>query len=185
MRDSETTTGTAAMEARRAVGPAAADGGPGGGPRLADVEEAGYVLARLGGGRYAIEMSAVAEVGRVPWITRVPGTPVWLAGVANWRGRILAVIDLRPLLGTEMPPVGSLGRLVVITDGTVTAGLLTEGVHGVIHCPADQLDPPPRTVDPDVAALLLGQFTPDHGPVAVINPAALLGLRRKLPNVRT
>ena len=62
-------------------------------------EPDGYVMLRLGGARYAVGMSAVAEVGRLPKLTRVPGTPIWLAGVANWRGRILAVLDVRPLLG--------------------------------------------------------------------------------------
>ena len=46
--------------------------------------------------------SAVAEVGRLPKLTRVPGTPEWLSGVANWRGRILAVLDVRPLLGAAI-----------------------------------------------------------------------------------
>jgi len=55
------------------------------------VEE--VVLVRLGGCRYALPMSAVAEVGRPPSLTRVPGLPAWVAGVANWRGRVLAVLD--------------------------------------------------------------------------------------------
>src|SRR5450432_848862 len=95
-------------------------------------EPDGYVMLRLGGARYAVGMSAVAEVGRLPKLTRVPGTPIWLAGVANWRGRILAVLDVRPLMGAPITPTGSLGRLVVLTQDNVTVGLLTEGVQGVI-----------------------------------------------------
>ena len=61
------------------------------------------VLVRLGGCRYALPMASVAEVGRPPALTRVPGLPAFVAGVANWRGRVLAVLDLRGLLqgGTE------------------------------------------------------------------------------------
>ncbi|MCL6537912.1 MAG: chemotaxis protein CheW [Acidothermus sp.] len=144
--------------------------------------ESGYVLARLGGGRYGIGMSAIAEVGRMPRITRIPGTPPWLAGAANWRGRILGVLDLRPLLGVEAPPVGSLGRLIVISDGSVTVGMVTEGVQGVVSCA--ELEPVPQTLEPEIAVLLLGQFTVDYGPVAVLDPAAVLNLRHKLPRAR-
>jgi chemotaxis signal transduction protein len=108
-------------------------------------EPNGYVLLRLGGSRYAVGMSAVAEVGRLPKLTRVPGTPIWLSGVANWRGRILAVLDVRPLMGAPITPTGSLGRLVVLTADTITVGLLTEGVQGVIECDVDEIDPPPMS----------------------------------------
>src|SRR4051812_6097795 len=50
------------------------------------------VVIRLGDGRFAAELDAVAEVGRVPAVTRIPGAPAWLAGVANWRGRLLPVL---------------------------------------------------------------------------------------------
>ena len=44
-------------------------------------------------------MADVAEVTASRRVTRLPGAPPWLAGVANWRGRMLPVLDLRPLLG--------------------------------------------------------------------------------------
>lgn len=144
-------------------------------------EPDGYVALRLGGARYAVGMSAVAEVGRLPQLTRVPGTPAWLAGVSNWRGRILAVLDVRPLLDAPITPTGSLGRLVVLTEDTVTVGLLTEGVDGVVGCDSDKIAPPPMTLDSETAALLLGQFTEPSGPIAILDPAAVLNLRLRLP----
>jgi purine-binding chemotaxis protein CheW len=147
-------------------------------------EPDGYVLLRLGGSRYAVGMSAVAEVGRLPKLTRVPGTPVWLSGVANWRGRILAVLDVRPLLGASITPTGSLGRLVVLTADNVTVGLLTEGVQGVIDCDVERIEPPPMTLDAEAVALLHGQFTEPTGPIAVLDASAVLGLRMRLPAPR-
>jgi purine-binding chemotaxis protein CheW len=147
-------------------------------------EPDGYVMLRLGGARYAVGMSAVAEVGRLPGMTRVPGTPVWLAGVANWRGRILAIIDVRPLLDAPITPTGSLGRLVVLAEDGVTVGLLTEGVQGVVACEAAAVEPPPMTLDSSTVTLILGQFADRSGPVAVLDPSALLNLRHRLPTPR-
>jgi purine-binding chemotaxis protein CheW len=148
----------------------------------AAVEPAG-VLIGIAGGRYAVPMAAVAEVGRVPRITRVPGVPVWVAGVANWRGRILPVVDLRPLLGGTIArprEVGPDGRLVVAGDGTVSVGLLVEAVDGVVAPPAD-LKPPPATISAEAAELLGGQWTDASGPIGLIDLAALLRLRHRLP----
>ena len=82
------------------------------------------VVVRLGGCRYALPMSAVAEVGRPPVLTRVPGLPAWVAGVANWRGRVLAVLDLRSLLGAATPPLDRRARLAVLTRDGERVGLL-------------------------------------------------------------
>jgi purine-binding chemotaxis protein CheW len=144
----------------------------------------GYVVLRLGGARYAVAMSAVGEVGRLPALSRVPGTPSWLAGVANWRGRILAVVDIRPLLGVAITPTGSLGRLVVLGDREVTVGLCAEGVHGIVEFAPEAISPPPSTLDAEISVLLLGQITEAGSPIAVLDPRAVLNLRLRLPAAR-
>ena len=92
---------------------------------------AGGILLRLGSSRYAVAMADVAEVASVPQVTRVPGAPAWLAGVANWRGRMLPVLDLRALLGADAVPLASSARLVVLASDDDVAGVVAEADHGV------------------------------------------------------
>ena len=93
--------------------------GPSGDPAAA----VGAVVLRLGGSRYAVDMADVAEVAPLPRVTRVPRTPTWLLGVANWRGRVLPVLDLRPLFATSLVPLASSARLVVVSrDDLVVPG---------------------------------------------------------------
>jgi len=134
------------------------------------------VVVRLGGCRYALPMAAVAEVGRPPALTRVPGLPSWVAGVANWRGRVLAVLDLRPLLAAEPRQVDRRGRLVVVTSNGTTAGLLTEGVEGTAGLDPETVEPSLATLPSATGALLSGQVTDEHGPVGVLDLAAVFGL---------
>jgi purine-binding chemotaxis protein CheW len=117
-------------------------------------------------------------------VTRVPGVPIWVAGVSNWRGRILPVVDLRPLLGVPATDVGDDARLVVTGDESVNVGLLVEGVDGVATVPAGDLDAPPATVGSDAAELLSGQWNDERGPIGVIDVAAVLRLRSRLPRDR-
>jgi purine-binding chemotaxis protein CheW len=124
-------------------------------------------------------MEAVAEVGRMPGVTRVPGTPAWVRGVANWRGRILGVLDLRPLLGLPDDDRGD-GRLVVLARGGALVGLLTEGVDGVVEVDEEALEPALLTLPAEAGALLEGQVTDEHGPVGVVDAGAVFALRHRV-----
>ena len=142
------------------------------------------VVVRLGGSRYALPMVAVAEVGRPPGLTRVPGVPAWLAGVANWRGRVLAVLDLRPLLAAPTTAFDRRARLVVMNRNGVSVGVLTEGVEGSHWLEPDALEPALAHLPGSASELLLGQTTDAAGPCGVIDLDALYRLTEALPRAR-
>ena len=142
------------------------------------------VVVRLAGTRYSVDMDAVAEVGRPPHVTRVPGVPSWIAGVANWRGRVLPVIDLRVLLGAPVLDLGVSGRILVMTREGVTLGFLAERVEGVVSLPMDTLEPVLSTLSRTTASILTGQLAHADGPIAVLDLETIFGLRSQLPRVR-
>ena len=157
---------------------------PEGGGRAVDrAADSDAIVVRLGAGRFAVDLAGVAEVGRVPAVTRVPGVPQWLAGVANWRGRILPVLDLRGLLGAPTGPVGTRARLVVIAVETASVGLLVDAVEGTTAI-GDDAEPFPATVPGPGADLVSGQLPRDDGPVAVLDVNAVVRLRDVLPRGR-
>lgn len=84
-------------------------------------------LISLGGELFAIDLRNVREVFEVESLTPVPGMPTALAGVANLRGVVMPVVDLRPMLG--LPVTGTkLGFAVVLKHGQHQIGVLVEDV---------------------------------------------------------
>ncbi|HTW18691.1 MAG TPA: chemotaxis protein CheW [Mycobacteriales bacterium] len=140
------------------------------------------ILIRLGTNRFAVDLASIAEVGRVPAITRVPGMPGWLSGVANWRGRILPVLDLRPLIGAESSELDGHSRLLVLTSGGVAVGMVVDLVEGTTSL-ADVAPFPPASA-PAGPQLLNGQLPRAEGPIAVLDADAVLRLRDGLPRGR-
>ena len=142
------------------------------------------VVVVLAGCRYALPLPAVAEVGRPPALTRVPGLPEWVSGVANWRGRVLGVVDVRTLLAGDAGALDRRARLVVLNRGAVAVGLLTEGVEGTAVLDAAALEPPLAHLPSSAGALLTGQVTDVRGPVGLLDLDALFGLAEALPRPR-
>lgn len=143
-----------------------------------------HVVVRLSAdGRFALPMDAVAEVGRMPNVTRVPGTPAWVSGVTNWRGRILGVLDLRHLLGLPPTDVGE-GRLVVLSRHGSAVGVMAERVDGVVDVDVEALEPALVTLPAEAGALLEGQLTDEQGPVGVVDAGAVFALRHRIGTTR-
>jgi purine-binding chemotaxis protein CheW len=128
-------------------------------------------------------MASVAEVVPVPVVTRVPGAPAWLSGVVNWRGRVLPVVDLRPLVGAPLSPLPTSARLVVLSEDDVEVGLVADMVPGLLDCDSNALEPIPATIATGIAPLVQGVVDVD-GPVALLATEAVLRLRDQLPSAR-
>ena len=142
------------------------------------------VVVRLGGCRYALPMASVAEVGRPPSLTRVPGLPAWVAGVANWRGRVLAVLDLRSLLAADSSDLDRRGRLVVLHHHGVRVGVLVESVAGGAALDPEAVEPALAHLPESTSSLLAGQVTDSEGPYGVLDLDAVLALAESLPRAR-
>jgi purine-binding chemotaxis protein CheW len=132
-------------------------------PRAGEVLElVGFVLA---GERYGIESCFVREVARLTRFTPVPGTPAFVLGVTNLRGEILALFDLRQLLGIVTEGVTDLGRIVVLGEHRREFGLLADAASEILSVPAASLASPEtawgrtyvRGVSPDGVIVLSGQ----------------------------
>jgi twitching motility protein PilI len=89
------------------------------------------VAVRIGGEMYLLAREEVREVLSVPSpLTRVPGAKAWILGVANVRGALLPVIDLRQFLGGGVTPTTRGARVVVAKHRDVPAGLVVDEVMG-------------------------------------------------------
>jgi purine-binding chemotaxis protein CheW len=89
------------------------------------------VVFVLAGERYGIESRFVREVARLTRFTPVPGTPPFVLGVTSLRGEILALFDLRPLLGVVAVGVTDLGRIVVLGEHRREFGLLADSASEI------------------------------------------------------
>lgn len=100
----------------------------------------------LGREEFGIPVTQVREVIRVADITRVPHAPAHVRGVANLRGRILAVVELRSRLGLPPADLTPRSRVVVVEVRGCVLGLLVDAVRQVTKVPEASVVPAPEEV---------------------------------------
>ncbi len=96
------------------------------------------LLFTVAGSQWVTSMTDVKEILSLPAaITAVPGTQIWVRGVANIRGNLMPIIDLQVYLGGQRVKSGRRTRMLVIDHDGVFAGLLVEGVQGIKYFPEE------------------------------------------------
>ncbi|HVO46157.1 MAG TPA: chemotaxis protein CheW [Steroidobacteraceae bacterium] len=89
------------------------------------------VALRMAGDLYLVAREETREVLGVPAVmTRVPGAKSWIKGLANVRGQLLPIVDLRQFLGSGVTPVTRNTRVLVVNHRDIPAGLLVDEVLG-------------------------------------------------------
>lgn len=105
-----------------------------------------YIGFRLGGEEYSIPILKVREIINVPGMTRLPQTPEYIEGVANLRGSVVPIVNIKKLVNLDSAPGGG-DKVIVLSNGKVTFGILVDGITGVIGIEDSSIEPPDRLLN--------------------------------------
>lgn len=136
-----------------------------------------FVTFQLADSYFAVPLEHVTEIQRVPTITHLPHVPDWIQGVANLRGNIVSVVDLRRIL--ELPPTdaGASTRRLIITQSLVDeieSGLIVDRVLGIRNLLESRVAPPTAPVDEVITRYLSGVVELDERLVVLLDVEKLL-----------
>jgi len=139
-------------------------------------DEEQYVIFTLAGAEYAAPITNVIEIGRPLSVTPVPNVPDWVVGVANLRGDIISMVDLRAFLGMERIGYGHASRMLVAQahQGHLTTGLIVDRVSGIWYLPVDQIGAPAAPIEDQVTPYLRGVYELDGRLLVVLDLDRLL-----------
>jgi twitching motility protein PilI len=104
------------------------------------------------------KMDEVDEISPVPETVRVPGVKSWIKGLANIRGSLMPVLDMRAYLFGNATELQKNSRVLIINKAGLSAGLLVEEVYGMRRFKPEELG---NEVDSDLGSIqdyLIGNF---------------------------
>lgn len=128
----------------------------------------GHLVFASGDSLYAVPAECAVEVVSVPVLTKVPGAPSYLQGVFAHRGEVIAVVDVRGLLGSPGPAV-KYSRAVLMRVAKGSVALTATKVLGVT--PLTESGEPLSNAG--AAVHFRGPVTSPFGQVALVEPLGL------------
>jgi purine-binding chemotaxis protein CheW len=135
-----------------------------------------HVIFGLAGTDYATPIANVTEIGRALEATPVPNVPDWVLGVANLRGDVVSVVDLRAFLGMETTAYSQDSRMMVthVPTEDMTTSLIVDRVSGIRYLDVDRIGAPAAPIDDQVAPYLRGVCEDDGHLLVVLDLDRLL-----------
>jgi purine-binding chemotaxis protein CheW len=138
-------------------------------PRGETLRLLGFELA---GERYALELTEVLEVFRPRSVSRLPGSKTPLLGLTAWRGELVAVLDLRQMLGLGSEPPGDLRFAVVLGGGGTAVAVPADTADELLELDPHEVRAPAEGVA--VRRELVRGVTPDAR--VVLDSERLVGI---------
>lgn len=102
----------------------------------------------VGSEEFCVDILKVQEIIRMVPITVMPNAPEFVEGVINLRGKIIPVIDFRKRfhIFDADDSNDENRRIIVVSFGTITVGMIVDKVSQVIKINGEQISPTPDVV---------------------------------------
>ncbi len=113
---------------------------------------------RMGDIRLVSPMGEIAEILEYPSLSRVPSAQPWVLGIANIRGSLLPIMDLKGFVEGENTHLSKRSRVLVIQSGELSCGLVVDEVLGLRHFFEEEKIPQMTTLDERLHAFLDGGY---------------------------
>ncbi len=123
--------------------------GAGSAPESPSGQEWVGVAFRMGGETFLVAREETREVLGYPTaVTRIPGAKSWVKGLANIRGQLMPMLDLRQFLGSGSTAPGRNSRIIVVNHREIPAGLVVDEVLGFRRFSESEFntEPPPTVI---------------------------------------
>lgn len=92
----------------------------------------------LGNENFALETQLIDGIEKVLNITRVPNTKDYIRGLANLRGNVITIIDLKKYLNMEN--IMNEENVIILQSNDERIGLMVDNVHEVVEITSDMLE---------------------------------------------
>ncbi len=105
-------------------------------------EKKQYIVVKIGGEHYGIDISYIDNIVRMCKITRVPKAPFYYRGVINLRGEVVPVMSLRRRMNLDDDQFTDDSRIIILKLEGGLMGVIVDEVREVLSLGEDDIEMP-------------------------------------------
>ena len=110
---------------------------------ISERETKQFIVVRIGGEKFGIDIGYVDNIVRMQKITRVPKAQVYFKGIINLRGEIVPVMSARIKMNLEDDVFTNASRIIILkVEEKGALGLIVDEVCEVVTLATDEIEQP-------------------------------------------
>ena len=102
-----------------------------------------YLTFTLGDEEYGVDILKVQEIRGYEAVTKIANAPAFIKGVANLRGTIVPIVDMRIKFNLGEPVYDQFTVVIILNIAGRVVGMVVDSVSDVIALSAEQVRPAP------------------------------------------
>lgn len=100
-----------------------------------------FIVVKIGGEQYGIDIGYVDNIVRMQKITRVPKAQSYFPGIINLRGEIVPVMSIRSKMGLEPDVITDVSRIIILKiEQQGSLGIIVDEVKEVVTLGEEEID---------------------------------------------
>lgn len=113
----------------------------------AEKETKQYIVVRIGGEKFGIDIGFIDNIVRMMKITRVPKAQKYFKGIINLRGEIVPVMSARLKMGLDDDVFTNASRIIILKiEDKGLLGLIVDEVCEVVTLVTDEIEKPTNSI---------------------------------------
>ncbi|MCF8567478.1 chemotaxis protein CheW [Alicyclobacillus tolerans] len=127
------------------------------------------LIFTLGNQKYGVNIQQIQSIERTLPLSKVPGTLAFIKGVANLRGAVVPILDLRERFAISPETTEQEERILVADLNGIVLGFLVDSVLDVQSLSTESIEAPPVVVGGIQAEFLYGLARTDDTVLVLLN----------------
>lgn len=106
-----------------------------------------YVVFTINGEEFGLNIENISSIERMLDIFKIPNAPDYIEGLANLRGRVITIFNLRRRFNLPCPEFDEDTKIIIANSSTSEIGIIVDGVREIIKVEDDEFDPAPESLN--------------------------------------
>ncbi len=106
-----------------------------------------FVVFTINGEEFGLNIENISSIEKMLDIFKIPNTPDYIEGLANLRGKVLTIFNLRRRFNMASPEFDENTKIIIANTSVSEIGVIVDGVREIIKVEDNEFDPAPEALN--------------------------------------
>ncbi len=105
-----------------------------------------FVIFTINGEEFGLNIESISSIERMFEIFKIPNAPSYIEGLANLRGKVYTIFNLRKRFNLSSPEFDDSTRTIISNTSAAEIGIIVDEVHEIVKVDESAFEPVPKAL---------------------------------------